>query len=68
MKNILAAVDFSDVTDAVVEAAFEQAVLSKATLRIVHAAAPEPVYVGYVASPVQDFTFREKTCKPLSTS
>jgi nucleotide-binding universal stress UspA family protein len=58
MKNILAAVDFSDVTDAVIEAAFEQAVHSNAVVRVVHAAPPIPVYVGYGAAPVQDIIFR----------
>lgn len=60
MKNILAAVDFSDVTDAVVEAAYEQASLSRGMLRVVHAAAPEPVFVGYGAVPVEDIALHQE--------
>jgi len=60
MKNILVPVDFSDVTEAVVEAAFEQAVSSDAVIRVVHAAAVTPAFVGYGVGVVPDVEFREK--------
>jgi nucleotide-binding universal stress UspA family protein len=63
MKTILAAVDFSDVTDAVVEAVYEQASSTKAIVHVVHASVPEPVFVGYGATPVQDLTFHEENLK-----
>lgn len=57
MKNILVAVDFSDVTDAVIEATCELAALSNARVRLVHAVAHEFAYVGYGAIPGQDVVF-----------
>ena len=60
MKNILVPVDFSDVTEAVVEAAFEQAVSSDAVIRVVHAAAVTPAFVGYGVGVVPYVEFREK--------
>ena len=61
MKTILAAVDFSDVTDAVIEAAYEQAAPKRALIRVVHAAAPDPAFVGYGAGPVHEIEFRQRT-------
>ena len=60
MKNILVPVDFSDVTEAVVEAAFEQAVSSDALIRVVHAAAATPAFVGYGAEVVPEIEIHEK--------
>jgi nucleotide-binding universal stress UspA family protein len=60
MKNILVPVDFSDVTDAVVDAAFEQAVSSGALIHVVHASAPDPVYVGYGVGPIHEIELHEK--------
>ncbi len=51
MKSILAALDFSDVTDGVVA---ETAVLPRAfgtPLYLLHVEAPEPAFIGYEPSP-----------------
>jgi len=51
MQNILVAVDFADETERVVEAARELASAFSAKLWLVHAAAPDPDFVGYRAGP-----------------
>jgi nucleotide-binding universal stress UspA family protein len=51
MKNILAAIDFSERTPAVLRLASDQARAFGAHLWLVHAAAPEPGFVGYDAGP-----------------
>lgn len=51
MKNIVAAVDFSERTEAVIALASSQAKAFGARLWIVHVAAPEPGFVGYDAGP-----------------
>lgn len=51
-KNILAAVDFSDVTEAVLARAAELARALGAKLWIVHIANPEPEFLGYEVGPV----------------
>lgn len=51
MRNILAAVDFSSVTPAVVETAGRLAAALKAPLWLIHVAAPEPPFVGYEVGP-----------------
>ena len=61
MKTILVAVDFSDVTNAVVEAAYDQAIASRGILKIVHVCSPEPDFVGYGSTPVYNVDVREKT-------
>ena len=61
MKTILVAVDFSDVTDAVVEAAYDQAMASRGVLKFVHVCSPEPDFVGYGSTPVVNVDLREKT-------
>ena len=61
MKTILVAVDFSDVTDAVVKAAYDQAIASRAVLKFVYVSAPEPDFVGYGSTPVYNVGVREKT-------
>ena len=60
MKTILVAVDFSDVTDAVVKAAEAQALASHAVVNIVHVSLSEPNYVGYGATPVYNVDVVEK--------
>lgn len=47
MKNILAAVDFSTVTEKVLRQAADLARAQQAKLWVLHAAAPEPDFVGY---------------------
>lgn len=51
MKQILAAVDFSDFTDAVVDHASSLAEAFGANLTLLHVAAPDPDFVGYAAGP-----------------
>jgi nucleotide-binding universal stress UspA family protein len=51
MKTILAAVDFSPVTDDVIRHAAELAKAFSATLWLVHVAAPDPDFVGYETGP-----------------
>ena len=60
MKTILVAVDFSDVTDAVVEAACELALDRSEALKFIHVCAPEPEFVGYGSTPVYNVNVREK--------
>ena len=51
MKQILAAVDFSPVTEAVATHAITMARAHGATVRLVHVAPPEPDFVGYEPGP-----------------
>jgi nucleotide-binding universal stress UspA family protein len=51
MKTILAAVDFSPVTDDVIRQAAELAKAFSAALWLVHVAAPDPEFVGYESGP-----------------
>lgn len=51
MKTILAALDFSDVTDRVVEVASSLARVYGATLYLLHVEPPEPDFVGYEPGP-----------------
>lgn len=51
MKTILAALDFSDVTDRVVEVASSLARVYGATLYLIHVEPPEPDFVGYEPGP-----------------
>lgn len=61
MKTILAAIDFSDVTSKVVAHAADLAVASGAKLHVVHAAAPNPDFVGFEAGPQNERDFRAET-------
>lgn len=51
MRNIVAAIDFSERSEAVLRLAAEQARAFNAHLYLVHVAAPEPGFVGYDAGP-----------------
>jgi len=51
MKQILAAVDFSETSEAVVKLAEELASASGADVMLLHAAAPNPDFVGFEAGP-----------------
>lgn len=51
MKNIVAAIDFSERSQDVLRLACEQARLYGAHLWLIHVAAPEPGFVGYDAGP-----------------
>jgi len=61
VRQILAAVDFSPVSNAVVEQAASLAEAFSAELTLVHVAAPDPDFVGYEAGPqtVRDDRARE---------
>ncbi len=50
-ENILAPIDFSDVTDAVVEKAGQLARALDAKVWLIHAAVPEPDFVSYEVGP-----------------
>jgi len=50
-NNILAAIDFSDVTDAVVARAAQLAKALGAKVWLIHTATPEPDFVGYEVGP-----------------
>ena len=49
--KILAAVDFSPVTEAVLSVLRQMAATFPAEVRLVHVAPPDPAFVGYVAGP-----------------
>lgn len=51
MRNILVAVDFSPVTDAVIDAAVAVSRAFQSTVHLVHVEAPDPDFVGYEAGP-----------------
>lgn len=51
MKNILAAVDFSPVSGAVIEQATALAQAFRAALWLLHVAAPDPDFIGYESGP-----------------
>ena len=63
MKNILAPIDFSDVTDEVVEIAGQFAKAFSAELWIVHVAAPDPEFVGYDVGPQHEREWRADTLR-----
>ena len=51
MKTILAAIDFSEVTEGVVEHAVQLAKAFGSSLYLLHVEAPEPTFVGYEPGP-----------------
>jgi nucleotide-binding universal stress UspA family protein len=51
MKSLLVAIDFSEVTDRVVEQAARLAQAFSSRVRLVHIAEPDPDFVGYEAGP-----------------
>jgi nucleotide-binding universal stress UspA family protein len=63
MKKIIAAVDFSDVSDAVIRQATSLAEAFSAELTLIHVAAPDPDFVGYEAGPE---TVRQQRARELS--
>lgn len=52
MKTILVPVDFSDITDRVVEESVRMARLTGAMLTLLHVAPPNPDFVGYEPGPI----------------
>ena len=63
MKNILAPIDFSDVTDEVINSAAEFAKAFSAKLWIVHVAAPDPAFIGYDVGPQHEREWRADTLR-----
>ena len=51
MKRVLAAIDFSDVTNAVLDAAAALVKLSGGSLCVLHTEPPDPDFVGYEVGP-----------------
>lgn len=64
MRELLAAIDFSPVSKAVVEQASSLARAFSAELTLLHVAAPDPDFVGYSAGPE---TVREGRARELRT-
>lgn len=60
MKNILAAIDFSDVTPKVIAKAAEMAQSFACKLWLIHIAAPDPDFVGYGTGPQCERDWRAK--------
>jgi nucleotide-binding universal stress UspA family protein len=58
--SILAAIDFSDNTDKVIQTAEKMATMMQGSLYLLHVAEPEPDFVGYDAGPE---TVREQVAK-----
>ena len=61
MKNILTAIDFSDMAERVVKAAAQLAQDKNSHLWLIHVAAPDPSFVGYEAGPDHVRDNRAKT-------
>lgn len=61
MKNVLAAIDFSDISPAVVECARSLTTHYSAHLHLIHVAPPDPEFVGYDPGPqyVRDHVARD---------
>ena len=51
MKNILVAVDFSPVTDTVLDLAFQVGLAFKSPIHVIHVAPPDPDFLGYETGP-----------------
>lgn len=63
MKNVLAAIDFSDVTAKVITIAAEIAQSFSSKLWLIHVAAPEPDFVGYDTGPACERDWRAKVLR-----
>ena len=63
MDNILAAIDFSDLTPTVVDKAAEIAKCFSSKLWLIHIAAPDPDFVGYGTGPQSKRDWRAKTLR-----
>ena len=63
MDNILAAIDFSDITPKVVDRATEMARSFSCKLWLIHVAAPDPDFVGYGTGPQCERDWRAKTLR-----
>lgn len=63
VHNILAAIDFSDVSEVVIEKAAEIVRSFSSKLWLIHVAAPDPDFVGYGTGPQCERDWRAKTLK-----
>ena len=63
MKTIVVAVDFSNITSAMIDKAAEMAACQKARVYIIHVAAPDPEFVGYKVDPIDEREFRASELK-----
>lgn len=63
MNNILAAIDFSDISGIVIEKAAEIARCFSGKLWLIHVAAPDPDFVGYGTGPQCERDWRAKTLR-----
>lgn len=67
MSHILAAIDFSDLTDAVVEQATTIGKALGARVTLLHVAAPDPDFVGYEVGPESERDFRAQELRSEHT-
>ena len=63
MKNIVAAIDFSDISSAVIEQAANIARSFSSKLWLIHVAAPDPDFIGYGTGPQSERDWRAKTLR-----
>ncbi len=63
MKNILVAIDFSDVTNKTIETAAEIALSFSSKLWLIHVAAPDPEFIGYETGPQTERNWRAETLR-----
>ena len=63
MNNILAAIDFSEITSTVVDQAAAIAKCFSSKLWLIHVAAPEPDFVGYGTGPQTERDWRAQTLR-----
>lgn len=61
MKSIIAAIDFSDVSQKVVSKAADIATLTGAKILVLHVAAPNPDFVGFETGPQTERDFRAES-------
>jgi nucleotide-binding universal stress UspA family protein len=63
MKNILAAIDFSDISPIIINKATEISQCFASKLWLIHVAAPDPDFIGYGTGPQTERDWRAKTLK-----
>jgi nucleotide-binding universal stress UspA family protein len=63
LKNILVAIDFSDVTNKTIETAAEIALSFSSKLWLIHVAAPDPEFIGYETGPQTERNWRAATLR-----
>jgi nucleotide-binding universal stress UspA family protein len=63
LKNILVAIDFSDVTNKTIETAAEIALSFSSKLWLIHVAAPDPEFIGYETGPQTERNWRAETLR-----